>query len=90
MDITAFAASDPLLGFFLSVFLHLWRAWLILLAVIIPFPIGLLKVIERFKIEVNVDEHIKSKWGVWPLITQPRATNPLNFLIFFLIAIGIS
>ena len=90
MVITAFAASNPLLGFLLNVLLHLCMACLILYAVIIPLPIGLLKVIERFKIELNVDEHIKSKCGVWPLITQPKATNPSKFLIFFLIAIGIS
>ena len=51
---------------------------------------GLLKVIERFKVELNVDEHIKSKCGVSPFITHPKATNPSNFFIFFLIAIGIS
>ena len=59
-------------------------------AVIIPFPIGLLKFIERSKIELNVELQIKLKWGVWPLITQPKATKASNFFIFFLIAIGIS
>ena len=59
MDITALAASDPLFGFLLLVLLDLWRACLILLAVIIPFPTGLLKFIERFKIEINVELQIK-------------------------------
>ena len=60
IDITALAASDPLLGFEL-LFSHLLRAWLMLYAVIIPLPIGLLKLIERFKIALKVEEHIKSK-----------------------------
>ena len=60
IDITALAASDPLLGFELLTS-HLFRAWLMLYAVIIPLPIGLLKLIERFKIALKVDEHIKSK-----------------------------
>ena len=64
MDMTALAASDPLFDFLLIVFLHLCLACLMLKAVIIPFPIGLLKLIERFKIELNVDVHIKSKCGV--------------------------
>ncbi len=55
-----------------------------------PFPIGLLKFIDSEIIALNVEEQIKSKWGVSPLITQPKATNPSNFLIFFLIAVGIS
>ena len=42
------------------------------------------------KIVLNIEEHIKSKCGVWPLITQPNATNPSNFFMFLLIAIGIS
>ena len=53
-------------------------------------PIGLLKIIDMCKIELKVDEHIKSKCGVWPLMTQPKAIKPSNFFIFFLIAIGIS
>ena len=65
IDITALAASDPLFGFFLELdFTLLCRACLIFKAVIIPLPIGLLKFIERFKIVLNVDEHIKSKCGV--------------------------
>ena len=90
IDITAIAASDPLLGLFELVFLLLCLAWFRLKAVITPFPIGLLKFISRLKIELNNDEHNKSKWGVLPFITHPRATKPSNLLIFFLIAIGIS
>ena len=33
---------------------------------------------------------IKSKWGVWPLITQPNAKNASNFFKFFDIVTGIS
>ncbi len=54
-----------------------------------PFPIGLLYVIDKFKIASKVDLHIKSKCGVFPFITQPTATNASNFFIFFLIATGI-
>ena len=55
-------------------------------AVIIPLPIGLLKFIDNERIELKDDEQIKSKCGVSPFITQPKATKPSNFLIFFLIA----
>ena len=54
MDMTALAASDPLFGFLLIVLLHLCRACFILYAVIIPLPIGLLKLIDRFKIELKL------------------------------------
>ena len=33
---------------------------------------------------------IKSKWGVWPFITQPKAKKASYFLIFFEIVTGIS
>ena len=85
----ASAASEPLFGFFFFDKLLLWTACLKFKAVIMPFPMGLLKLTERFKIELNVEKHIKSKWGVWPLITQPSAIKPSYLFIFFLIAIGI-
>ena len=87
---TAFAASWPLLGFFNELFILLLVAWLIFKAVIIPLPIGLLNSMDSFKIALNAVWQIKSKWGVWPFITHPKATNPSNFFIFFLMAIGIS
>ena len=46
---TALAASDPLFGLLLVAFSHLWRACFIFKAVIIPFPIGLLNLIERVR-----------------------------------------
>ena len=52
-------------------------------AVMIPFPIGLLYLIDNFKIALNVDLQIKSKCGVLPLITHPKAIKPSNFLCFF-------
>ena len=45
---------------------------------------------ERLKIELNNEELNKSKWGVWPFIIHPKATNPSNLFIFLLIDIGIS
>ena len=57
---------------------------------IIPLPIGLLKLIDRFCIELKVAEQINSKWGVSPFITQPKTTKPSNFFILFLTAKGIS
>ena len=33
---------------------------------------------------------IKSKWGVWPLITHPSAKKASNFFIFLDIVTGIS
>ena len=56
---TALAASDPLLGFLVSVLLLLCFAWFKFKAVITPLPIGLLYLIERLKIESNNDEHNK-------------------------------
>ena len=44
----------------------------------------------RFIIASITDFDIKSKWAVFPLITQPIATKPSNLLIFFEIIIGIS
>ena len=55
-----------------------------------PFPIGLLYVIDNDIIALKVALHIKSKWGVCPLITHPKAINPSNFLEYLLIATGIS
>ena len=58
---TAFAASDPLFGLLDFVFLLLCLAWFKFKAVITPFPIGLLYFIERLKIELNNEEHNRSK-----------------------------
>ena len=52
--------------------------------------IGLLKSIDNFKIALNVERQIKSKWGVSPFITHPNAIKASNFFIFFRIVIGIS
>ena len=57
---TALAASDPLFCL-LEFFLLLCFAWFKFKAVITPFPIGLLYFIERLKIELNNEEHNKSK-----------------------------
>ena len=57
---TALAASEPLFGFF-ELFWLLCLACIKFKAVITPFPIGLLYFIERFKIELNNEEHNKSK-----------------------------
>ena len=81
-EITASAASAP---YFL-----LALAWAILRLVIIPFPIGFLLSIDNF-IMASVDAwDIKSKWGVWPLITHPRAKKPSYFFKFLEIVTGIS
>ena len=45
---------------------------------------------ERFIIPSIAAFEIRSKCGVSPLITQPRAINPSYFLIFFAIVTGIS
>ena len=58
--------------------------------VIIPFPIGFFEFIDKV-IMASVEAcEIKSKCGVWPLITQPKAINASNFFIFFEIVTGIS
>ena len=51
-------------------------------AVIIPLPIGFFDFVDKFDNEINVALHIKSKCGVCPFITQPKAINPSNFLGF--------
>ena len=58
--------------------------------VIIPFPIGFFDLVDKFNKELNVELHIKSKCGVSPLITQPKAKNPSNRFRFFDIITGIS
>ena len=55
-----------------------------------PLPIGFLFSIESFIIASIDDWEIKSKWGVSPLITQPRATKASNFFKFLEIVTGIS
>ena len=58
---TAFAASEPL-SFFLDLFfLLLCLACFKFKAVITPFPIGLFYFVERLKIELNNEEHNRSK-----------------------------
>ena len=54
------------------------------------FPIGFLLSTVIYIIASITDFDIKSKWAVLPLITQPIATNPSNFLMFFEIVTGIS
>ena len=81
-EITASAASAP---FFLLAF-----ACFMLRHVIIPLPIGLLLAIDKSIIALVEAWDIKSKWGVWPLITQPNARKASYFLIFFDIVTGIS
>ena len=46
--------------------------------------------IDRLIIALVEASDIKSKCGVCPLITQPRAINPSNFFKFFDIVTGIS
>ena len=87
---TALAASNPLFGFLDFLFSLLSMACFIVKAVMTPLAIGLLYFTERLKIELKTVEHIKSKWGVFPFITQPSATKPSNLFMFFLMAIGIS
>ena len=52
IDITALAASNPLLVLFDLTNPHLSLACFILNAVMIPFPIGLLYEIDKFKIDL--------------------------------------
>ena len=81
-EITALEASLP--------FFFLFIAWFIFKHVNIPFPIGFLLSTESFMIALVAALEIKSKCGVLPLITQPKATNPLKFLMFLEIVTGIS
>ena len=81
------AASPPL---FLSLGSALIIACFMLLQVRIPLPIGFLLSIESFIIPSIEAFEIKSKWGVLPLITQPKAMKPSYFLMFFAIVTGIS
>ena len=55
-----------------------------------PLPTGFFDLTDNCIIALVVAEEIKSKWGVLPLITQPKAINPLNFFKFFEIVTGIS
>ena len=88
---TALAASKPLFGFDELLFFELLLiAWDMFKDVIIPFPIGFWWSIINFMIASKVDLQINSKWGVSPLITHPKAKNPLNLFMFFFIMIGIS
>ena len=82
IEITAFAASAPLRFRALACF--------ILRQVIIPFPIGFLFIIDKSIIALVDACEIKSKWGVCPLITQPKAKKASYFFIFFDIVTGIS
>ena len=82
IDITAFEASLPLCFLFIACFM--------LRHVIIPFPTGFLLSTEIFIIWSVAALDIKSKWGVCPLMTHPKAINPSYFLIFFEIVTGIS
>ena len=74
-EITAFAASIP---FFLRAF-----ACFIFKHVKIPFPIGFLDITERFIIAFVEACEIKSKCGVCPFITHPRAIKA-SYLFKFL------
>ena len=80
---TAVAASMPLN-------VDLFLAWSILREVIIPFPIGFFDFIDKFNNAVKTELQIKSKWGVSPFITQPKAINPSKRFRFFEITTGIS
>ena len=55
-----------------------------------PLPIGFFEFTDNCIIASVVTEEIKSKCGVLPLITQPKAINPSNFFKFFDIVTGIS
>ena len=68
------AASAP--------FLFLAFACFMLKHVKIPFPIGFLKLIDKSMIALVAAEEIKSKCGVCPLITHPKAIKASYFLIF--------
>jgi len=52
--------------------------------------IGFFEPIDKLTKALNVEMQIKSKCGVSPFITQPKAMNPSYFLIFFDIKKGIS
>ena len=81
-EFTESAASAP---FFLRIF-----ACFIFKQVIIPLPIGFLLITDKSIIAFVEAWDMKSKWGVWPFITQPRAKKASYFLIFFDIVTGIS
>ena len=51
---------------------------------------GFLFSTDSFIIASVEEWEIKSKWGVCPLITHPRAKKPSYFLIFFEMVTGIS
>ena len=55
-----------------------------------PLPTGFPCFIEIFIIPLVVALDIKSKWGVSPLITHPKAMKPSYFFIFLDITTGIS
>ena len=59
-------------------FCDLIKAWSLFKDVIIPFPIGFLLLIDKCIIAFVDAEEMKSKWGVLPLITHPRAIKPSN------------
>ena len=82
IDTTAFEASDP--------FFILALACFILRHVSIPLPIGFLLSTARYIIAFVEAYEMKSKCGVWPFITHPKAIKPSYFLIFFDIVTGIS
>ena len=65
-------------------------ACFLLRQVIIPFPIGFLYVIDKCIIAFIVAADIKSKCGVLPLITHPKAIKPLYLFINLEIITGIS
>ena len=54
------------------------------------FPIGFLLVIDNCIIASVIDFEINSKLGVFPLIIEPTAIKPSNFLRFLDITTGIS
>ena len=81
--ISASAASLPFL-------IDLCSACSIVRQVIRALVIGFLYEIEILIIASKVLLQIKSKWGVSPLITHPKAKNPSYFFIFLINANGIS
>ena len=56
----------------------------------IPLPMGFLLRIDKSIMAFVEACDMKSKWGVWPLITHPRAKKASYFLIFLDIVTGIS
>ena len=54
-----------------------------------PFPTGFLCLIDKLIKASVTDWEINSKLFVSPLIIQPRAITPSNFLIYFSIIKGI-